>query len=91
VATCSGALAAKNLPRYCPDAPRKGPCKVAERLGQEVRQLGFSHEGQPYSVTVSQGLASLSAEDATLDSLFARADAAMYEAKRQGKNRVIAG
>jgi len=28
-------------------------------------------------------------EDQSLDSLFARADAAMYEAKRQGKNRII--
>jgi diguanylate cyclase (GGDEF)-like protein len=40
-------------------------------------------------VTVSQGLANLSEEDSTLDNLFARADAAMYEAKRQGKNRII--
>lgn len=65
--------------------------QVAERLGQEIAQLNFSHEERDFAVTVSQGLASLTAEDATLDALFARADAAMYEAKRQGKNRVVAG
>lgn len=65
--------------------------QVAERLGHEIAQLRFSHEGESYAVTVSQGLASLTAEDAHVDSLFARADAAMYEAKRQGKNRVLAG
>ena len=42
-------------------------------------------------MTISQGLANLKEEDSTLDSLFARADAAMYEAKRLGKNRVVAG
>ncbi len=38
---------------------------------------------------MSQGLTSLTEVDERLDSLFARADAAMYEAKRQGKNRII--
>ena len=65
--------------------------QVAERLGHEIAQLSFSHEEQNFSVTVSQGLASLTAEDATLDALFARADTAMYAAKHQGKNRVVAG
>ena len=42
-------------------------------------------------ITVSQGLTSLTAEDESVDSLFARADAAMYQAKHQGKNRIISG
>ena len=59
--------------------------QVAERLGKEIQALSFSYEGQAFSVTISQGLASLTEADSTLDSLFARADAAMYEAKRLGK------
>ena len=51
--------------------------------------MRFSHDGQTFGITVSQGLTSLTAADDSLDSLFDRADAAMYEAKRQGKNRII--
>lgn len=63
--------------------------QVAERLQQEIQRLSFNHDGQTFGITVSQGLTSLTDEDESLDSLFARADAAMYEAKRQGKNRII--
>ncbi|MCU1762006.1 sensor domain-containing diguanylate cyclase [Pseudomonas sp. 14P_8.1_Bac3] len=65
--------------------------QVAERLQREIQRLSFSHEHQTFGITVSQGLTSLTAEDDSVDSLFARADAAMYEAKRQGKNRIISG
>lgn len=63
--------------------------QVAERLQQEIQRLSFSQDGQTFGITVSQGLTSLTESDESLDSLFARADAAMYEAKRQGKNRII--
>ncbi|MHC8311735.1 GGDEF domain-containing protein [Pseudomonas sp. GT1P32] len=65
--------------------------QVAERLQREIQRLSFSHDDQTFGITVSQGLTSLTAEDESLDTLFARADAAMYEAKRQGKNRIISG
>lgn len=65
--------------------------QVAERLQREIQRLSFSRDDQTFGITVSQGLTSLTAEDQNLDSLFARADAAMYEAKRQGKNRIISG
>ncbi|WCM54390.1 sensor domain-containing diguanylate cyclase [Pseudomonas sp. WJP1] len=63
--------------------------QVAERLQREIQALTFNHDGQTFGITVSQGLTSLTAEDKSVESLFARADAAMYEAKRQGKNRII--
>ncbi|WP_283184498.1 GGDEF domain-containing protein [Pseudomonas svalbardensis] len=65
--------------------------QVAERLQREIQRLSFSHGDQTFGITVSQGLTSLTAEDESVDSLFARADAAMYKAKRQGKNRIISG
>ena len=65
--------------------------QVAERLQREIQRLSFSHDDQTFGITVSQGLSSLTYEDESIDSLFARADAAMYQAKRQGKNRIISG
>jgi diguanylate cyclase (GGDEF)-like protein/PAS domain S-box-containing protein len=65
--------------------------QVAERLQREIQRLSFSHEDQTFSITVSQGVTSLLHEDASIDDLFARADAAMYQAKHQGKNRIISG
>ncbi|MEX3774904.1 GGDEF domain-containing protein [Pseudomonas sp. MYb118] len=65
--------------------------QVAERLQREIQRLSFNHEQKSFGITVSQGLTNLTAEDANIESLFARADAAMYEAKRQGKNRIISG
>ena len=75
------------FPGCAPDMAKQ----VAERLQREIQRLGFCHDDQTFGITISQGLTSLTAEDANIDALFARADAAMYEAKRQGKNRIICG
>lgn len=47
--------------------------------------------GRCFGATLSQGLVSLSPADSSLGALFARAGAAMYEAKRGGKNRIVLG
>lgn len=65
--------------------------QIAERLQREVQRLSFNHEGVPFGITASQGLTSLRGDDLSLDALFARADAAMYVAKRQGKNQIVLG
>lgn len=65
--------------------------QVAERLQREIQRLSFSHGDQTFGITVSQGVTSLTAEDESVDNLFARADAAMYKAKHQGKNRIVCG
>ncbi|ROL77163.1 sensor domain-containing diguanylate cyclase [Pseudomonas sp. B21-032] len=65
--------------------------QIAERLQREIQRLSFSHDDKVFGVTVSQGLTGITEEDESLDSLFARADAAMYQAKRQGKNQIVRG
>ncbi|WP_223463256.1 MULTISPECIES: GGDEF domain-containing protein [unclassified Pseudomonas] len=63
--------------------------QVAERLQQQIQRLRFTHEGRTFGITVSQGLTSLTAADENVENLFSRADAAMYQAKRDGKNRIV--
>lgn len=64
--------------------------QVAERLQREVQRLQFHDETSSFGVTISQGITSLGADD-KMEDLYARADAAMYQAKRQGKNCIVLG
>ncbi len=64
--------------------------QVAERLQREVQRLQFSDEGENFGVTISQGITVLGGGD-ELDDLYNRADAAMYQAKRQGKDCIVLG
>jgi diguanylate cyclase (GGDEF)-like protein/PAS domain S-box-containing protein len=73
------------FPGCAPDMARQ----IAERLQREVQRLSFSSGGKTYGITVSQGLTNLKEDDEALDNLYSRADAAMYQAKRQGKNQII--
>lgn len=64
---------------------------AAERLRQAVEDLRIPHpDNAPYKwVTVSTGVAAIGREDlvADDDAWFARADAALYRAKANGRNR----
>ena len=73
------------FPGCAPDMAKQ----IAERLQREIQRLSFTHGGNTFGVTVSQGLTSLKPGDDILDNLYARADAAMYQAKRQGKNQIV--
>jgi two-component system, cell cycle response regulator len=63
---------------------------VSERVRQHVERFKFEYEGQCIPVTVSLGLAGMPhAEIKVPDDLLARADKALYEAKRGGRNRLV--
>jgi diguanylate cyclase (GGDEF)-like protein len=63
---------------------------VAERLRTAVATLSFEDIAPGLKVTVSVGMAQLRAEDGGLRELVARADAALYRAKDNGRDRVEA-
>lgn len=63
--------------------------QIAERLQREIQRLHFQCGDKAFGITASQGLTSLSDDDEGLEVLYARADAAMYQAKRQGKNQIV--
>lgn len=73
-----------------PDTPLAQACDVAQRLVRDVAALQVAHSASatPYaSVSIGvAGMVPLGADGALR--LLARADAALYEAKRQGRNRI---
>jgi len=62
---------------------------AAEHIMQAVRHAGVEIGGQRAPVTVSIGASVVQPEDHTIDAVVQRADAALYEAKRAGKDRVM--
>jgi len=75
-----------------PETELTGALFVAERVRAAVTELDISHLGSPFGrVTVSMGVAvARPVVGDTEDSLVRRADEALYEAKRAGRNRVSA-
>jgi len=69
-----------------------GPAlEVAERIRQQVESAAVSGSGdRVVSFTVSIGVTELTADESGVE-LFGRADAALYAAKRSGRNRVMSG
>jgi diguanylate cyclase (GGDEF)-like protein len=63
---------------------------VSERVRQHVEKYAFEYEGKRIPVTVSLGVAGMPhAEIKAPEDLLARADRALYEAKRAGRNRMV--
>jgi two-component system cell cycle response regulator len=71
-----------------PGTDLAGAARVAERIRLALAgRIVLSVDGTPIPVTASFGVAT-TPPATTASELFAAADAAMYEAKRAGKNRV---
>lgn len=61
---------------------------ISEGLRTKIEKLDFEHGGEKFQVTASFGVASLQA-GMSLKSLIGQADAAVYEAKESGRNKVV--
>lgn len=61
--------------------------KILESLRLAIERCQFSYRDNKVNITVSLGLATVNPDD-TPESVFVRADAAMYRAKCNGRNRV---
>jgi diguanylate cyclase (GGDEF)-like protein len=64
--------------------------EIAEECRRQIENLPIPFEDKTISVTISIGIAEFpSPPEQTLTELIARADAALYEAKSSGRNRVV--
>jgi len=85
-----GRLGGEEFAILLPETDLAGGRATAERLRTAIAETQIDAGHRILKITISIGVALLSPDDAGLDSVLKRADDAMYEAKRHGRNRVVA-
>ncbi|WP_397534676.1 GGDEF domain-containing protein [Roseateles sp.] len=70
------------------DADIGGAALVAERIRQQLQQTQWQWQGKGWPLRASFGVAQHETGDSGADAALARADAALYEAKRMGRDLV---
>jgi diguanylate cyclase (GGDEF)-like protein len=72
-----------------PETTRECGLHFAERIRTMVEKKSFQYENMPYRVTISVGLAATQGDEhLTSQDLIQRGDERLYQAKREGRNRV---
>lgn len=71
-----------------PETDLESAVVAAEKLRAAVEQCQFHYQNAQVKITVSAGLAQLRKDDST-ESVFKRADEAMYRAKQAGRNQCL--
>lgn len=62
--------------------------EIGERLRMTIETHQFVYQGSKIPVTISVGVSTLEPQMTNWEEMFAKADAALYQAKRGGRNRV---
>lgn len=84
-----GRLGGEEFAAILPNTSIRGAKKVAEHIRSEIEALEYcSVEKKRVKFTVSIGISVLSSNESDLNSLLHKADLALYEAKRNGRNRI---
>ena len=73
-----------------PDTSLDVTLQRAEKLREESKRVSILYGGRPLSsITLSMGVAAFPAHATTSDTILRSADEALYEAKAQGRDRVV--
>ncbi|HET6786443.1 MAG TPA: GGDEF domain-containing protein [Aquabacterium sp.] len=73
-----------------PHTLHEGALQAAERLREAVNLISIPWNDEVIAVTISTGVATADNPEETLETLLQRADQALYRAKEEGRNRVVA-
>jgi diguanylate cyclase (GGDEF)-like protein len=73
-----------------PETTREGAVTLSERLRQVIATQPFRYEERSFTVTISLGVATTSGDQSMTPSALIRlADDKLYQAKHEGRNRVV--
>ncbi|MFQ6370206.1 GGDEF domain-containing protein [Shewanella sp. YIC-542] len=73
-----------------PHTPKTQAMAQAERLRQDIQEQAPVFREQSLHITVSMGLAQWPLDGKSFDALYRQADLRLYEAKRNGRNQIVA-
>ncbi|MGO9311290.1 MAG: GGDEF domain-containing protein [Syntrophobacteraceae bacterium] len=71
-----------------PGSDAEGARNLAEKIRRRIENIRFSYKDEIIPLTISLGVTGVLASDTDPDTPFIRVDAAMYQAKEDGRNRV---
>jgi two-component system cell cycle response regulator len=84
-----GRIGGEEFLAYCPQTDLEGARALAERLREQVAMETIPGLPANDRVTLSIGLATWDGPEDTPERMLSRADKALYQAKAQGRNRVV--
>ena len=71
-----------------PEASKDGAYAVGERIRKTIEDCTIKAYDESIKITISMGVSSFPEDSKDLDELIENADKALYEAKKQGRNRI---
>ncbi|MEP7158439.1 MAG: GGDEF domain-containing protein [Chloroflexota bacterium] len=74
---------------FLPETDLAGAMLVADKVRIDIARLALPHNGQVIRTSVSVGLVTYPEDGRSSTELMRRADLAMYEAKRRGRDQVV--
>lgn len=67
---------------------RNDAYELAEKIRKEVANISIRYKGQNVFVRTSIGITQNSTTDSSFEDVFSRSDMALYQAKKEGRNRI---
>ena len=88
VSDVAGRLGGDEFMLLAPETDSPEACDIGERIRSQVEQYHTEIDGEEVGASISVGVASYPTHASDVKELLQRADEAMYNAKRAGKNQV---
>jgi diguanylate cyclase (GGDEF)-like protein/PAS domain S-box-containing protein len=86
-----GRIGGEEFALLLPDTARDEALLLANRLRERIERSPLQFQQQSIPTTVSIGCSLIELLDSNADAVMVRADKALYQAKRQGRNQTILG
>jgi diguanylate cyclase len=73
---------------FLPGTKEEETLRLVNDLRKRIETCGFHYQGETVNITISCGISSFRQGD-TLETVFGRADTALYKAKKNGRNQCV--